>query len=989
MYLNDRGWMTLAWVAVMGALSVALNAAYQQGLTWAVMLTGLAGVLFIAALMATARQFRRQLALLEQQLQEQTTALQESEEKYLSIQNHIQHDSMDRRQAEQRLQTFSQAVEQSPASIVITDPKGRIEYVNRKFEAVSGYTQAEALGENPRVLKSGHQPPELYEELWKTIAAGHEWHGELCNQRKNGEVYWESASISPIRDEQGQTIHYLAIKEDITGRKLMEEELQRRTEEAQAANLAKSQFLANINHEVRTPLNGVIGMIGLLLDTGLSATQRRYAEVARASGEILLSLLNNILDFSRIEADQLELATLDFDLRVTLEDIAEALAPRAHEKGLKFTCQTAPNIHLFLQGDPGRLRQILVALGGNAIKFTEQGEVLIAVSRVSETDRQIKLRFEVRDTGVGIARDKLNLLFNLFQQVDGASTRRFGGVGLGLALTKRLVEKMGGEISVASVEGQGSLYWFTTVFNKQFRQVDHEEPSVIDLRGVRTLIVDDKTSNRLILTEQMALWNLRYEETGSAQQALTRLREAHAAGDPFRLLITDMQMPDMDGAVLGATIKTDPDLYDTILVMLTSIGQRGDARKFQDAGFAAYLTKPVRPDQLYACLKKVLDYANAEGQAQAPLVTRHTLREALYPPTCVLVVEDNSINQLVVLKMLKKLGYLANVVASGREALDALKTTHYDLVLMDVEMPDMDGMETTRRIRSGQAGVADPWIPIIAMTAHTACEDQERCLNVGMNDHVSKPVNLKTLSHTLSRWRSPGLSVVASMTGDQTTASVDDEWRQIPGLDTRLGLLRVGGDRQLYRRLLEQLVETQSETAATIRHAMQGGDLILARRLAHTVKGVAGSVGASDLEAAAKALEQGLVDDQPSALTERLASFEQCLTDLVGNLRHRLDPKPEPVPVPDLLPVVAGSPAAAPTPDALLAALDRLTPHLKTRKPKQCAAALQGIESLSWPTHLQKELQQLARLVRKYQFLESLNRLESLRRNLQSAGDSG
>lgn len=893
------------------------------------------------------------------------------------------YDITDRKQAEQRILTLSQAVEQSPVSIAITDAVGNIEYVNRTFERVSGYTQAEALGQNPRVLKSGHQPDEIYKELWKKISSGHEWHGELCNKRKNGEIYWESAFISPIRNDHGHIIHYLAIKEDITDRKRMQGELQQRTEEAQVANRAKSQFLANISHEVRTPLNGVIGMVDLLLNSELSATQRRYAEIAHVNGEILLGLLNNILDFSRIETDQLELETLSFNLRVALEDIVNALTPQAREKDLKLTCRIAGNVPaVLLQGDPGRLRQILMILGSNAIKFTAQGEVAIVVSLASETDRQITVRFEVQDTGIGIPPDKIKWLFNSFHPLDASTTRRFGGIGLGLALARRLVEKMRGEIHVSSVEGQGSRFWFTAPFDKPLHQADGEETPAIDLRGLRVLVVDDKLSNRLIVTEQVVRWGLRYEETGSAQQALTLLREARAAQDPFDLLITDMQIPDMDGMTLGALVKADSDLRNTILVMLTSVGQRGDAKKLADIGFAAYLTKPTRPDQLYDCLTTVVDQAGAARQNPPSLVTRHSLREARCLPARVLVAEDNEINQIIVLKLLDKLGHRADVVASGQEALAALTTHPYDLVLMDIEMPVMDGLEATRQIRSGQAHIADPQIPIIAMTAHTEREERERCLKAGMNDHVGKPINRKMLAQVLERWY-PGRSGnpgTASRTDQRTIANAGDEWLDIPGLDTRLGLLRIGEDRNLYRRLLDRFVETQSEIATAMRKAMTEGDLDRARQLAHNIKGAAGNLGASELEAAAHKMEQALGEDQPLQIEEVLANFEQSLTQLIDHWQRSPGRKSEQ----DLSSRAARSPEAWAAPGELRAALDRLAPHLKARKPKYCVEALQSIESLSWPAHLQAEVKQLAILARKYRFAESLTVLESLQRNLPS-----
>ena len=896
-----------------------------------------------------------------------------------SLWNGVVSDITERKQTDRQLRVLSRAVEQSPVTIVITDLTGAIEYVNPKFTETTGYTVQEALGNNPRVLKSGQQPKQFYQKLWQTISEGHDWHGEFSNRKKNGEIYWESASISPIRDSEGHIVRFVAIKEDITKRKHAEAVLLQAKQAVEAANVAKSQFLANITHEIRTPMNGVIGMTGLLLDTSLSEAQRRYADIIRSSGENLLSLINDILDFSKMEADQLELDLIDFDLCAMLQDTAEILAPRAHEKNLEFICHIAPELHCFLHGDPGRLRQILLHLCGNAIKFTTRGEVAIDVVTLSERDQQLTVLFEVRDTGIGIPKEKISLLFNAFQQLDASTTRQFGGAGLGLVIAKRLAEKMGGEIGVRSVEGQGSTFWFTVNLNRQ----PPDERSMIvpfcNLHGIRVLAVDDKVTNRLVVAEQLASCGLRHEETESAALALLLLREAHAANDPFRLVVTDMQMSDMDGEGLGRAIKADPDLCNTILVMMTSLGNRGDAKRLANIGFAAYLTKPVNQAQLHDCLMTALSNAASGQVPRAGLITRHTLSEAQRRPFRILLAEDNPINQRIVLKILEKLGYPADAVANGKEAIQALEARPYDLVFMDVEMPEMDGLTATRRIRAGQTQAPDPNLPIIAMTGHTEASDRDRCLDAGMNDHLGKPVQPQMMAEIVTRW-SPAhrIEAVQITAPKPRTATVSAHGLpDISGLNTSLGLRRLDGDRALYYQLLGRFVETQSGAAPALHQALVENDLDLAKRIAHNIKGVTGNLGATGVEIAAERLGKALHQRGQEPLTEiapLLADFERQMSDLIRRLREQISPKPDSAPLASVQMANYSTPLAE-----LRIALDDLIPHLKTRKPKKCAEAVQAIQLLSWPADLQEAVRQLVQRIRQYQFSEALALTESLR----------
>ncbi len=875
---------------------------------------------------------------------------------------------------------FLQSVLENIHSVVYAkDLDDRYTYMNNEWEQVMGHTRQEAVGKSdlelfPEFYARQYQKNDMDIMRSRKVRTVEEYY-----QDESGQKYTFLSTKVPMTHKE-KIVGLCGISTDITQRKEMEEELIIAKAAAEEAARSKSDFLANMSHEIRTPMNAIMGMAYLLQKTELTAKQKDYIDKIHRSSQHLLGIINDILDFSKIEAGKLGIENIDFRLDAVLDNLSVLIGEKCTSKGLELIFDVDSKVSNYLCGDSLRIGQILVNYTNNAVKFTEQGEIIVRIRKLSEEDGYQIIRFEVQDTGIGLTEQQQEKLFQSFQQADTSTTRKYGGTGLGLAISKRLATLMGGEVGVESEYGRGSTFWFTAKLGISLQSI--AEVNYSGFQKERMLVVDDNAQARIILSEMLKTMECRVEEAESGAQAIYLLLEADRMEDPFQIVYMDMQMPEMNGIQTFLKIKSSMLKTEPHCIMVTGYGREEVFREAESAGIEQVLVKPVNHMVLYESTARIL-YGHTSQKAERNKGSYQPVSQelCLIKGASILLVEDNELNQQVALELLQEGSFKTEVAENGKIAVQKVGEKSYDLVLMDMQMPVMDGIEATKRIRNDYGF---DQMPIIAMTANVMQGDKERCIEAGMNDFLAKPIEPEQLFDMLLRWITPkfpkscALDEQNSIQEKEKAVQTEPELElHISNLNVEVGLKRVLGKQNFYISMLRKFVSNQGGTAYEIEKSLNEKDFETAKRLAHTLKGVAGSIGAEQLQSKASELEQAISPDQDqedviNKLSETRAKLEELITDLIVVL-----PKEEEENIPN---------GPTSTLEELLLVLENLKPVVETRKPKKCAEVMDTYKKLIWPEELQKNAAVLEQLVTKYKFKEAIEVLEQLQIALMEMG---
>ena len=805
----------------------------------------------------------------------------------------VVHDVTEQQKVDKQLQQLSQAVEQSPVSVLITDKEGTIEYVNSAFCEVSGFSSEEVIGRTPQLLKSGKQPRATYDTLWQTILAGKIWRGELLNHRKDGHEFWQRVSISPVRNRQGNITHFVGVQEDMTLQKEATAQLARAKRNADAASRAKGDFLANMSHEIRTPLNAIVGMNHLLRQTHLDSKQRDYVEKQSRASRGLLSLVNDILDLSKIEAGKLDLEKAEFDFSTVLRTLSDVSSLSAQQKGLELTFDVDPEVPSSMIGDPHRLGQILLNLVGNAVKFTEKGEIIVACRPLEGNRTSVLLEFSVSDTGIGMSSEQIAGLFSPFTQADASTTRKYGGSGLGLSICQQLVKMMGGHLRVSSQLGAGSSFLFTARFMQPSGHVSDLVAAYPELAGTNVLLAADSERDGGIMERLLRGFGLSPSRVTSGEQAVAVVERPGCK--PFSLVCLDLRSSQTDAATWAERITALPGGQGA-RVLLCGSPLRDDEAEDTSAkrrAVDAVLTRPILPTDLMDGLAICLGLTRPSDREQKGLWRGEAGTANSLAKAKILLVEDNEINLQVARGLLEGIGATVVEARNGKEAVDAVAAGDFDAVLMDIQMPVLDGYEATRRIRS------DPRfkdLVIIATTANAMPNDRRMAMAAGMNTHISKPIDPPILFQTLAKWialersladeaADVGMHAVAPEPTPAVPPAKDEgSPSDIAGVDVQTGLRRVAGYRGLYDKLLREFARDYRDFRSQVERALSEQNRDVAGRLAHTLKGVAGTLGAARVSETAGGLESAIRREETTELNELLGATCEAIKEVLAGL---------------------------------------------------------------------------------------------------------